>query len=84
VRYRQAPLLLRYAVAWAAWLGIVAGDLLIRVAFVPFLPILWLRSMQSQEKAQTFANLADFYVRPLMRAPSLRNRSGGAAKRLVK
>ena len=73
--------LLRYLVALAAWLVLVAGDALLRVVFLPFLPVVWLRSLQSQNNAQLMANLSDFYTRPFMRLPRLRRRysPGGRA-----
>lgn len=68
--YRQAvPYLLRYMVALMAWLVVAAADILVRAALLPLLPILWLRSWQSQPDAQTVASTADFIYRPLLRFP---------------
>lgn len=68
----KLPYPARYVVAVVAWLVFVAGDLLLRLLFLAFLPIVWVRSWQSQSNAQLMANVSDFYVRPLLRLPRYR------------
>jgi hypothetical protein len=64
-------LLASYALALILWLVIIACDLLLRAAFLPFIPFLWARSLQSQPNAQMLAGAMDFYTRPFMRMPKL-------------
>ena len=72
VNYRQTvPYPLRYLIAVAAWALIVVADLLLRMAFLPFMPVLWLRSWQTQPNSQLLTDAADFIYRPMRRFPKV-------------
>lgn len=77
--YRHAvPYPARYVIALLLWLVLVVGDLFLRIAFVAFVPFVWLRSYQGQQQAQTLASLADFLIRPLPRVPRFSRKPAGS------
>lgn len=79
------PLPIRYLIALLAWAGLVLFDLWLRLWFIAFLPILWLRSWQSQPNTQLMVNAADFIYRPLRPFPLLLgNRRSRSASRRTK
>lgn len=65
MRYRRLPYAARYLVALFAWLALFALALILKFAFIYFLPFLWLMSgmfNRDQQSAQLGANLVDFYL----------------------
>jgi hypothetical protein len=78
VRYGRLPYVIRYLVALMAWAAIVLADLFVRIAFLVFLPFLWVATAfgqaHTQGTAQMGASYVDFYIRPFMRRPRLRLR----------
>lgn len=71
MRFRNAPYAVRYLVALVTWVGVVSGDIVLRIVFLPVMPFFFFGTGfgTTQTGAQMNVNVVEFYTRPLMRPP---------------